>query len=171
MTASDLLEESLEWLRVNYRNFRFHVERDVVWTVQGRLIELIAERSLPFHVYNDYPILPGNRRALCVDIALVDETKSVVAAIEFKYEPAHRRGGHDIWPTKFPVVFWSSVIADVARAQRFVAEKCSPIGYAILIDEGGYFAHRNPIAGGEWRKWATDEDQSPVAVHWFSTAS
>jgi hypothetical protein len=43
----------VEWLRENYRQFEFWVERDVVWTLQIRLRTMISERGQSFTV------LPG----------------------------------------------------------------------------------------------------------------
>lgn len=171
MNASWLVETAIDRLRENYWRVPFYVERDIVWTVQRELQALCIEHAPELRVHNDFPILPGNRRALCVDLALVDENHTIHAAIEFKYEPSHLRGGVDIWPTKFPVVFWSSVLADITRAERFVADGRSPIGYAILIDEGGHFSRRDPIAGGTWRAWETDDGRPPVLVHYYSTTN
>src|SRR6266700_1948153 len=64
------------------------------------------EQGLPFRVFHDYPILPGKRRSLCVDLAILNTDSLVEVAVEFKYEPSHNRS--DIWPTKLKpsVVFW-----------------------------------------------------------------
>ena len=64
MSTIALFEDTLDWLRINYDEFRFFVERDLVWTAQKRLSLQVAERDLPLSVFNDYPMLPGNRRSL-----------------------------------------------------------------------------------------------------------
>ena len=102
-SATQLFEEAILWLRANYKNYRFFVERDIVWTIQTHVISVIEKEKLPYKVMNDYPILHGKRRSLCADIAILglDELSELVA--EFKYEPAHKR--EDIPRSKFPVVF------------------------------------------------------------------
>ncbi len=110
MEASELFENAIIWLKEHYAQFQFFVERDVVWTLQLYLIRQIREQSLPYPVFNDYPILPGTRRSLCVDLAILNTENLIEGAAEFKYEPSHQRAefkyesSHqqaDIWPTKF----------------------------------------------------------------------
>jgi hypothetical protein len=165
--ASRLFEESMEWLRQNYPGFRFFVERDVVWTLQLRLSELAKARALPFRVFNDYPILPGNRRSLCADIAILNRQDKVEVAVEFKYEPCHKRT--DIWPTKFPVVFWNDdgVGKDVKRVHEFVEKGAVRVAYAVFIDEGGAFRSRTPHPGSRWVDWTlTGAESRRVSVLW-----
>ena len=100
--APVLFEEALDWLREHYGQFEFWVERDLVWTVQTRLRTLIRERSLPFEVFNDYPLLPGSR----CDLVICNVGKEVLVAAEFKYEPSHGRAEFAALPGKLPVVFW-----------------------------------------------------------------
>jgi hypothetical protein len=76
--ATDLFASVLTWLEQNYTRYRFFTERDIVWTLQLRLSSQIEERSLPFRVFHDYPILPGNRRSFCTDLALLDESGTVL---------------------------------------------------------------------------------------------
>jgi hypothetical protein len=49
-----LIEEAVDWLREHYGEFEFWVERDLVWTVQTHLRQVIGERGLPYLVLNDY---------------------------------------------------------------------------------------------------------------------
>jgi len=123
MEASELFEHAIAWLKDNYGQFQFFVERDIVWTLQQYLVSQIKEYGLPFRIFNDYPILPGNRRSLCADLAILNTDSLVEVAAEFKYEPSHTRG--DIWPTKLKpsVVFWrdDGVGKDVKRVQDYVA--------------------------------------------------
>jgi hypothetical protein len=57
-------EEAVDWLRKNYGQFEFWVERDLVWTLQSRMRALVSERRLPFAVLNDYGLIRGPRRSL-----------------------------------------------------------------------------------------------------------
>jgi hypothetical protein len=76
--ASALFEEAVDWLREHYGQFYFWVERDLVWTAQTRLRKLISERPLPFEVFNDYPLLPGTRRARGTDLVIRNPGKELV---------------------------------------------------------------------------------------------
>jgi len=89
-------------------------------------------------------------------LAILGEDNSVEIAAEFKYEPAHSRKYLNIWPTKFPVVPWKgegSVAKDIEHIRRSVTEGGTRTAYAILIDEGRYFAWRDPFPGSEWLDW------------------
>jgi hypothetical protein len=154
-TPVELFEEALDWLRANYANRRFFCERDIVWTVQKRLLELIATGNQPYQVFNDYPMLPGMRRSLSADLVILDGN-SVAVAVEFKYEPGHKRA--DIVPAKLPVVSWGNDGAgkDVQRIHTFVSLGKSQVAYSIFIDEGGYFSHRPPHPNSTWSAWEND---------------
>jgi hypothetical protein len=121
-TASALLEETVAWLHENYEQFEFWVERDLVWTVQTHLRKLIGERCLSYEVFNDYPLLPGVRRALSADLVIRDPVKGVLVAAEFKYKPSHTRVEFRAMPGKLPVVVWGAdgVAKDVVRIREFV---------------------------------------------------
>lgn len=150
--ASTLILEATRWLENCYERYTFFVERDIVWTIQGYLVDCIDARRLPYRVFNDYPMIPGSRRSLSADLAIVSvATGDVLAAAEFKYEPSHSRS--DILKTKFPVVFWGKdgVQKDIKRIQQFVAEGRTEFACAIFIDEGGAFRHREPHPGSEWQ--------------------
>jgi hypothetical protein len=43
--AVGLFEEAIAWLQDHYSKFEFWVERDLVWTVQSRLGQVIKERG------------------------------------------------------------------------------------------------------------------------------
>jgi hypothetical protein len=146
----DLFLESFHRLIIHLQAFTFYVERDLVWTLQTRLNELIREKGLPYRVYNDYGIFPGKRRALSADIVILDEADSIAVAAEFKYEPDHART--DIPKNKFPVVFWGKdgVLKDIQRIQRYVNEAGVQHAFAIFVDEGGYFRKREPHPGSRW---------------------
>lgn len=163
MEATALFENAIAWLRENYAAFQFFVERDVVWTLQKHLISQIKEQSLPYRVFNDYPILPGRRRSLCADLAILNMDGSAEVAAEFKYEPSHKRS--DIWPTKFgpSVVFWGSdgVGKDVERIKAFVDQGKTKVAYSVFLDENGFFSHRSPHPGSQWIHW----DEGDISSH------
>ena len=151
-TAESLFEDALDWLRAYYGRYRFFAERDIVWTLQLRLLEMVAERQLDLTVWNDYP-MPECTRA---DLVLLSSAGAVEVAAEFKYEPSHRRT--DIRRTKLPVAFWDKdgVGKDVQRVGMFVAAGKARTAYAIFIDEGGAFRDRPPHTGSTWVDWVTE---------------
>lgn len=156
MTAVELFEQTLSWLRDNYTNFTFFAERDVVWTIQTHILKLIEEQHLPYKIFNDHPMISGKHRSLSTDLAIVDPRGCVQVAAEFKYEPSHSRG--DIPQAKFPVVFWGDdgIGKDLARIRAFVTVGKARFAYSVLIDEGGYFRKRDPHPGSEWIDWGND---------------
>ena len=152
-SPSDLYEQALAWLRRNYTVYRFFVERDIVWTVQTYLQRRIDEDNLNYRLYNDYPMLPGRRRSLSTDLAILNAANVVEIAVEFKYEPSHTR--EDILRQKFPVVSWGAdgVGKDVWRIREYVMQRKAKAAYSILIDECGYFHVNAPHPGSEWQVW------------------
>ena len=78
--------------------------RNETWSGRSppKLTQLIDAGRLPYRI-NDYAILPGSRRAICADIAILHDAE-VAIAVEFKFEPSHRR--EDIQKQKLPVVLW-----------------------------------------------------------------
>jgi hypothetical protein len=156
-TAKKLFEQTLEWFGSNYGNYEFFLERDLVWTIQQKLREIIAENSLQFEVFNDFPIKKAQRRSLTTDLAILNKRNEVELAIEFKYEPDHQRGvgiEKNIWPSKLnpSVVFWGKdgVKKDVERARHYVDQKKAKLAMTIFVDEGGFFRHREPHQGTKW---------------------
>ena len=152
----EMFEASLDWLRNTYHQHHFFVERDVVWTIQKRLLWQIQSKNLPLTVFNDYGILPGKRRSLSTDLVILDRSGSVQLAAEFKYEPSHARV--DIPSSKFPVVFWGKdgVEKDIGRIRDFVSQEKAKHAYSVFIDEGGYFRKRNAHMGSRWIAWGDD---------------
>ncbi|MCL6597619.1 MAG: hypothetical protein K6T81_02620 [Alicyclobacillus macrosporangiidus] len=145
--ADELFLSAMEWLKDNYEEFVFFVERDIVWTLQTYIMKIIEKLELPFVLYNDHQLIPGKR----ADLAILDDEGVVTIAVEFKYEPSHKRT--DITPGKFPVVMWSEVEKDVLRVKEFVLCEKAKRAYAILIDEGGHFEKKQPPQGAQWIKW------------------
>ena len=165
--ATELFENSISWLRENYNNFKFFTEHDIVWTIQTHIIQLIEDHNLPYQAFTEFPILPGKRRSICTDLAIIDLKGSVEVAIEFKYEPSHKR--IDILRTKFPVVFWGDegVGKDVKRVQEYITKGVAKVAYSVFIDEGSYFSYRDPHPGSEWIDWGTRQiPSSRVSLLW-----
>lgn len=88
--AATLFEDALDWLHEGYFTHRFYAERDLVWTLQKWLQDQVTEQHLPFRVYNDFPILPGNRRRLCTDLAIVDAANRILGVSQSRRLPAVR---------------------------------------------------------------------------------
>jgi hypothetical protein len=148
-------EEAVDWLRENYHQFEFWVERDLVCTVQTHLRTIISERRLPFRVLSDYGMLPGPRRSLSADLVILDVTGPVLVAAEFKYEPSHLRPEFRSQLGKLPVVLWGAdgVAKDVARIRQFVEPGATRAAFAMFLDEGRHFRARPPHPGSAWRDW------------------
>ena len=160
MEAAELFENAMAWLKENYGEYRFFAERDVVWTVQTHIIREIESYNLPYQVFNDFPMKSGSRRAQSADLVILDGSGSVEVAVEFKYEPARKRGtdrGGDIWHSKLetPVVSWSDVEKDIERVWEYFDQDLADAAYSVLIDEGGrlHRSHRQPPQGSEWIDW------------------
>ena len=153
--SSALFEEGIAWLQQHYGELEFWVERDIVWTVQTRLRQMVADRGLSWAVFNDYPMLPGSRRSLSADLVIRGTDSEVLVAAEFKYEPSHDRVEFRALPGKLPVVFWGieGVAKDVVRIREFVEAGKAQTAYAVFIDEGRYFRNRPAHLGTEWRDW------------------
>jgi len=151
-TAERVFLDALHWLGAHYGERAFYVERDIVYTVQSKLNDLVVERGLPLTVYNDFPMLAGQRRHLSADLCLVERNGLVAVAAEFKYEPCHQR--LDVLKTKLPVTVWAEILKDTARVRDFVEATKTPVGYAICIDEGNYLARRDLSIYDQQLSWA-----------------
>ena len=153
MEAAELFENAMAWLKENYGEFRFFLERDVVWTVQAHIIREIESGNLPYQVFNDDSLLPSTR----ADLVIFNAFGSAEVAAEFKYEPAHSRSanqGGDIRATKLPVVAdWNDVEKDILRIQQYVERQKVKAAYSVLVDEGGHFHGREPFPGSQWIDW------------------
>ncbi len=170
--AAALFEDAIQWLRDNYNEFRFFAERDVVWTIQSRLIGVIQDGAMEFGVFNDYPMMPGKRRSLSAGLVITDCDGHVQVASEFKYEPCHAR--NDVLSHKFPVVFWGKegVAKDVERIRQFVDSGRTPVAFSVFIDEGSYFRHRDPHTRSRWIDWGMrGSPPCNVSVLWSQAAA
>ncbi len=172
--AASLFEDAVGWLRDNYTEYEFWVERDVVWTVQTRLRQLIADRQLPYLVLHNCPMPLNARRVFC-DLVIRDMSKSILLAAEFKYEPAHnQRAEFRELPGKRPVVFWGKdgVADDIVRIRQLVEQGSARSGFAVFVDEGGYFRSRAAHPGSAWLDWVgTRPGGGDVSVLWGQFAS
>jgi len=165
--ASELVEEAFRWLQDRYDSFSFYQERDLVWTIQNHLVAEIRRRGLDLRVWNNYQIFREGRRGESADLVLQAADGTIAVAVEFKYEPSHTRP--DIQRQKLPAVFWGSegVAHDIERVRRFVAERKAEAAYAVFVDEGSHFRHREAHPGSRWIDWAASTPQSHrVALLW-----
>jgi hypothetical protein len=181
--ASVIFEEAIDWIKKNYEKFIFFKERDIVWTIQKKIIEIIKESNLPYKVYDEYPVMPGGRRSLGVDLAILKKdfiprqgtTIDVVA--EFKYEPDHKRedmltffyDAQGNRKTKFPLVSWKEgIVKDIENAREYFSLKLAKTSYTIFIDEGGYFRNYAPFVGSRWIDHPFSSNQfKNVSILWF----
>lgn len=151
VVADRLVKEALGALGETYGEQVFYVERDIVWTVQRRLTSLVSGSGRPWRVYNDYPMIRGPRRATSADLVITDATSRVLAAVEFKYEPCHRRV--DLLKAKLPVTSWSEIVHDTDRVRDFVGRGITPVAFAVVIDEGAYLARRDLSVYADRESW------------------
>jgi hypothetical protein len=91
VAAATIVRECVDWLRSHYKEFQFFAERDIVWTLQIQLAELVHKSNAALCVRTEYPIFSGARRSVCTDLALVSLTGDIEFALEIKYEPDHSR--------------------------------------------------------------------------------
>jgi len=171
-TAIKLFEDGLSWLKNNYSNHQFFKERDIVWLLQTYLIKCIRDENLPYKIFNDFAIDMSKR--IYIDLVICNQKddidkqgnllkdKVLELAVEFKYEPDHKRGGNggDIPAKKFPVVFWKEgILKDIERVKNIVNSGKSKAGYSIFIDEGDHFHKKHKLdipLGSQWEDWSND---------------
>lgn len=157
--AYHLLDDALLWLRANLTVLVPMCERDVVWSVQRLIARRIAREELPYAIYNDYPVLDGNRRGRSADLVITRtgqaERWPVDLAVEFKYEPDHARAGQDILAPKLPVIGWGDVVKDTERVREMVTAGRARQALAIAIDAGRLFQERTIGLPPEsrWAAW------------------
>lgn len=155
-TPTRLLLESIEWLKAHYLEYTFYLERDIVWTMQNRLVQVIEEKTLPLRVFNDFKLKLSESDTALVDLVIRNEEGSAEVGVEFKFEPCHKRT--DIPKSKFPVVFWDmeGVQKDVIRIQKLVSAGEVKSAFSVFVDEGGAFRHLPPHPGTEWIDWEVE---------------
>ena len=171
--SSDLFEDAIAWLQENYDNLGFEQERDIVWTLRTQLLGTIRKEALPLQVFTGYRVVPGVRES--ADLVITNEMGRVDVAVEFKYEPAHSR--RDLQPAKMnpSVVFWGAAPSeksngvghDVERIRRFVESGLVEVAYAVFVDEGRHFRHREPFPGSRWVDWeARTPEGHAISILW-----
>lgn len=151
MRAEAIFLEALDWLKEHYQNYIFYVERDIVWTLQTKINILIKEYNSPFIIHNDYTILPRQR----ADLVFLHESGQIELAIEFKYEPSHKR--IDIVPTKFPVASWSEIGKDIERIKRFVTDANVTVSYSVFFDEERFYRNKPAHHSSKWNDWENSD--------------
>lgn len=173
MEATELFENAMDWLRQHYDEYRFYLERDIVWTVQVKLIDEVLENDLPYTIFSDYSLSQGN----LIDLVILADDGAPIVAAEFKYEPSEGRRffarihrGQNSWTapkgrftvdkrtmigSRFRTVAWVNVTKDVERARHYANRRIVRTAYSIFIDEGGSrrFQGKTPPPGSEWRDW------------------
>lgn len=169
MNAQEIFEKSLNWLKENYENFDFFRERDIVWTLQNKISDLIKINRLNYKVYEEYPILPGNNRSVTVDLAIMEKSfiprqgKLIEVVAEFKYEPSKLRENilgyfyseEGKKKTRFPIIFYNNkgIKKDIIRIKDYISKGLAKTAYLIFFDEGKQFRHKKPFEGSEWKDW------------------
>lgn len=190
MTAEELFNSAVKWLKENYRNHTFYLERDIVWTLQNKLLDIIKANKLPFDVFNDITIYrwtdnSNKKRKIAPDLIIICKDKvqrtqrnlikglelPAELVLELKYQPSYKRKEIDIPRTKFPAVFWSNgssstIIGDIKRISKCIQCGKTNIAYAMFIDEGGGSPFNGKIDGltniSRWEHW--DQDNEGLSV-------
>jgi hypothetical protein len=161
---------ALDWLRDAYREHRFFKERDVEAALQKRMTELFEERRSDWRVFENHRV-PGKQ----LDLAVVDRRRpsGVALGVEVKYEPDHARGGQDMRgdTAKFPVCSLDEITQDVRAVQRRVTDGVIAIGYALLIDEAGYWRSRRTPPQGDCQIWGADTEKSMAPALFLTRAA
>ncbi|MFC3015848.1 hypothetical protein ACFOEL_05535 [Virgibacillus litoralis] len=143
------------------------MERDIVWTLQKELDDIIRKENLSLKVYNDYPMIKGQRRSLSTDLVLLNDLNEVELAVEFKYEPSHRR--REYTNGKFPVTGRKGILNDITRIKEFTDSTKAKTAHAIFIDEGSYLYNRIKPDNfqSKWIKWGNyNSELLDVSVLW-----
>jgi hypothetical protein len=177
--ALELFCKAMKWVKARYATYGFFAERDIVWTVQKKLLRLVSKASLPYEVINEYrmPPDPTSGQEVLVDLVIFDNTTErrntdpVELAVEFKYQWKSDR--EHVPRGKFPLIVWkgrSSVEEDIQKARRYHDRGLAKSALALLIDEGGHF-HKNhkhpPENESVWEDWKiSDSSLAPVWVLW-----
>jgi hypothetical protein len=118
-------------------------------------------------VHNDYPVIPGPRRAFSADLVLRDPSDATALAAEFKFEPSAAR--HDIQKHKLPVIEYADYSHDITRIDRFVSEGRCNCAVAILVDEGHRYATRVDNPRTQVDRWEVAGHQIDVHTTWAHT--
>lgn len=60
---------------------------------------------------------------------------------------------------KFPVCLAGEIARDVESIRRCAVEGLIDVGYALLLDEGGYWRTRQTLPQGDCQPWGSDTDR------------
>lgn len=144
-----LVDTSLAWLSEHYWDEPFWVERDLAWTLQRRLSDAAEAAGSDVRIVHNFRTSVGH-----VDLAIVRDDQ-VVTIIECKYEPARHRRDFVSGRLDQPVVFWDhdGVLEDIRRVTKAVAGGEAAMAYALFVDEGGRFRHRESPPTSRWLDW------------------
>ena len=171
MMPDVLFEKAITWLHECYQEFRFFQERDIVWTLQCRLLKEIERKGLPYKVFHGYPI--SRKPKHLVDLAIVrDKADLVAVTVDLKYEPSHARSDISAGKLSPSVVYWAhpsdgGVKKDVEWAQLIVKENLARTAYVVFVDEGSHFRKEAPFPGSDWLGWGQiGPGGSDVALLW-----
>jgi hypothetical protein len=162
MDARRLFADTLDWLLEDYGRWRFFTGRDVVWSLQTRLLGEIERRGLGWSVAHDHGVLPGPARRFPSDLAVFDEAGGVALTVELRYEPSAVR--RDLRAERLPLVEWSDVLGDLARAERIRRGGHARDAFALLLDEGGRFRDRVAPSGATWEDLRGDPSLGPLSL-------
>ncbi len=134
------------------------------------MTELFEERRSDWRVYENHRVA-GKQ----LNLAVVDRGRPSEAAlgIELKYEPDHARGGADMRgdTAKFPVCLPEEIARDVEQVERCVREGLIDVGYALVLDEAGYWRTRRSPPRGECQVWGRDTERRMAPALFVSRVS
>ena len=123
--AEELFRTAMREVLEKWHSYHFFTERDIEWTIQRKLIALVKGRGLDWQVFNNYAMpkqKPGEGK-LQADLAVVSETGAAKLAVEFKYEPDHKREDIPEGKLKPSVVSWPAQDSSVSKGILLDAER------------------------------------------------
>ena len=149
-TAKRAFLDALSWLGNRYGEQVFYVERDVVYAVQTRLNELSRHGTRHFACTTTTPLWPGARRGLSADLVLLGPSQG-----------DRSRGGVQVRAVPSPPrCAQEQVACDCVGGHRQRHHACTGVdgnvhvGYAVVIDEGGYLARRDLAVYADRQRWS-----------------
>ena len=162
VSPETLFEDALDWLWATYGERRHFVERDLVWTLQTRLLAQIREFGLPWQVRNDYAALHGPRRAFSADLG--DPCRWVARPprrMQIRaVPPPHRHPPGEASGDRLGRCREGRRTGPAVRRRPPHAARVRG-----AIDEGGFFRARPALPEGRWVDWgAPDRAPGPRGV-------
>lgn len=161
-----VLDNCLEYLRLNYVSYHFYCERDFVWTIQKYIKEYLEKNKLPFKILNDFSVEPGRGRSKSVDLAIISDDlqysdvlngkAQAELLMEFKFEPSKMRKELFLKEKGGDVTSWNLIEKDIHRVKRFFENKLTKSSVAILVDEfSRHKKNRKLTEKSNWREWGS----------------